>query len=110
MTKNQKLERDSDFEESKRYEKKRNRKLTEKDSDSFKIRRSESPRKPDDVREKTLEKRKNELEAELLELKKKYAHEIDQNESEISALKERLENTAKNYQDLQHENLLQKQK
>jgi hypothetical protein len=93
---------------SNRFERKRDRKEQQKDSD-YQDSQSEI-KQPVSVRDKILEKRKNELEDELLTTKKQLANFKEHYEVEIYSFKNRLESTDKNYQVLQKELQNEKQK
>ena len=97
--KNEGLE--SDIEEWKRFEKKRERKQREKDTSNFSLMPAESDNNFDDSKYKLLEKRKNELENELLTSKQKWINEKENLESDIIAFKDKIESVASNYQSLQ---------
>lgn len=85
-----------------RFESKRREiKEKEKKKENVSLSSDFAPKNKDVLRDQVLEKRKGELEAELVLVKQKWALEKEQLESENSALKDRIDSIAKNYQDLQ---------
>jgi hypothetical protein len=85
------------FEESKRYEKKRTKKALEKASNS----EDDSEYFMTSAKENMLEKRKKELEAEVVQWRTKYEEIKLQLESDNKVLLERLNSLGANYQELQ---------
>ena len=94
---------ESDLEEWKRFERKRDRKQRDKEIGNFILKPTESENHVDEEKYQILEKNKSELENELLTWKQKWAHEKSQLESEITAFKEKIESIAHNYQSLQNQ-------
>ncbi|CAI2371350.1 unnamed protein product [Moneuplotes crassus] len=93
--------------EEHRFERKRTRKERSKHREESK---ESVMKEPANLKVKMLEKRKKELEDEMIEVKKNYEHEKNQFEVELESFKNRLESTSKNYQVLQQELVTQKQK
>jgi len=98
------------LEESKRFERKRDKKSDDKSEGLSRQNSQVIPHPPDSMKEQILEKRKNELESELADLKKSSLQEKDQLEAENEALKARINSIATNYQELQKDLQAEKQK